>query len=112
MSWSLNDRNIIDLKGYIDEWGWPGAGSQWTAPSASQGEVGDNQAWAINYQSIFSDRTFMEVRYNGWKSNDDFLSATGSTEAAYIDYSPPGGGPELYWGGACIPGPMKPRSTR
>jgi hypothetical protein len=103
LSWRLNDKNLVDVKGYTDEWGWPAPGSQWTEPSATQGEVGDNQAWALNYQGIFSDRTFMEVRYTGWKSNDDFLSGTGSTEPAYIDWSPPGGGPPLYFGGAWYP---------
>ena len=59
--------------------------------------------WGFSYQSIFSDRTFMEVRYTGWTTNDDFLSQTGSTEGAYIDYSPPGGGPATYSGGVWYP---------
>jgi len=103
LSWRLNEGNLIDVKGYTDEWGWPGAGSEYITPSAQVGEVGDNQAWALNYQSIFSDRTFLEARYTGWKSNDDNLSTTGSTEAAYVDWTPPGGGPSTYWGGAYYP---------
>ena len=103
LSWRINDTNLLDVKGYTDDWGYPDPASQYVAESARAGEVGDNQAWGINYQSIFSDRTFLEVRYTGWQSDDDYLSQTGSTESAYIDYSPPGGGPNLYWGGVYWP---------
>ncbi len=103
MSWRINDSNLIDAKIYYSEWGYPAASSLYATPSASAGEVGDDTMWGLNYQSIFSDRTFMEVRYTGWKSNDDNLSQTGSMEPAYIDYSPPGGGPTTYWGGVWYP---------
>jgi len=103
LSWRINDSNLIDAKIYYAEWGYPAASSPYTTPSASAGEVGDDTMWGLNYQSIFSDRTFMEVRYTGWKSNDDNLSQTGSTEPAYIDYSPPGGGPTTYSGGVWYP---------
>ena len=85
-------------------WAWNRAISSGPCtPSASAGEIGNDQAWGLNYQSIFSDRTFMEVRYNGWQTVDDNLSQTGSTEAAYFDYAPPGGGPATYWGGVLYP---------
>jgi hypothetical protein len=103
LSWRLNDRNLIDVKGYTDKWGFASQVSEYYEKSAAQGEVGDNQAWAFNYQSIFSDRTFMEARYTGWQSHDDNLSQTGSTESGYVDYSPPGGGPYTYWGGTMWP---------
>ncbi len=103
VSWRINDANLIDAKGYISEWGYPAASSPYTTPSASAGEIGDDVMWGLNYQSIFSDRTFLEARYTGWKSNDDNLSQTGSMEPAYIDYSPPGGGPTLYSGGVWYP---------
>ncbi len=103
LSWRINDANLIDAKLYYSEWGYPAASSLYATPSASAGEVGDDTMWGLNYQSVFSDRTFMEVRYTGWKSNDDNLSQTGSTEPAYIDYSPPGGGPTTYWGGVWYP---------
>jgi hypothetical protein len=103
LSWRLNDSNLIDVKGYADKWGYPYAGNEYTTPSAQQGQVGETKAWAFNYQSILSDRTFMEVHYTGWKSWDDNLSITGSTEPAFIDYAPPGGGPPLYFGGTWWP---------
>jgi len=103
LSWRINDQNLLDVKGQFDDWGWPEPITEYTTESAAGGEIGDNQAWGINYQSIFSDRTFMEVRYTGWQSVDDDLSQTGSTEPAYFDYSPPGGGPTTYWGGRYYP---------
>jgi len=103
LSARLNDRNLLDAKFQNDDWGYPAQNSEFVTPSASAGEIGDNKAWGINYQSIFSDRTFLEARYTGFTVNDDNLSQTGSTEAAYFDYSPPGGGPTLYWGGVYYP---------
>jgi outer membrane receptor protein involved in Fe transport len=103
LSARLNDRNLLDVKVQTDDWGYPDPTSEYVTQSASAGEIGDNLAWGINYQSIFTDRTFLEVRYTGFTVNDDYLSQTGSTEAAYLDYSPPGGGPTTYWGGVYYP---------
>lgn len=103
LSLRINDKNLLDFKGAFTDWGYPASPNQFISPSASAGEVGDDTIWGMSWQSIFSDRTFMEVRYSGWKSNDDFLSNTGSTEAAFIDYSPPGGGPATYSGGVWWP---------
>ena len=98
-SFRINDSNLLDVKGYTDDWGWPPAASEYFEQSAQAGEIGDNQAWALNYQSVFSDRTFFEARYAGWDTLDIVKSETGSTEDAYFDYRPPGGGPTTYWGG-------------
>jgi hypothetical protein len=95
----LNDSNLMDVKGYTDDWGWPPAASEYATPSAQAGEKGDNQMWSLNYQSVFSDRTFFEARYAGWDTLDIVASETGSTEDAYFDLAPPGGGPTTYWGG-------------
>jgi outer membrane receptor protein involved in Fe transport len=103
LSWRINDANLLDVKGGYNEWGYPASSNPYVTPSAAAGEIGDDTVWGINYQGIFSDRTFMEVRYTGWKSNDDNLSQTGSTDPAYIDYGPPGGGPALYYGGVWYP---------
>ncbi|MGB5817424.1 MAG: TonB-dependent receptor, partial [Thermoanaerobaculia bacterium] len=98
----LNDKNYLDMRVQYNEWGYP-ASYPYATPSATGGELGDNQMWAINWQSIFTDRTFMELRYSGWTTNDDYLSSTGSTEPAFIDYSPPGGGVAQYSGGLWYP---------
>ena len=103
LSARINDKNLLDLKFGYDDWGYPPAASEYIAPSANAGEIGVDMSWGINYQTIFSDRTFLEARYTGFTVDDDWLSPTGSTEAAYIDYSPPGGGPATYYGGAWYP---------
>jgi len=99
LSSRINDSNLLDVKGGFVNWGYPPASSEYTTKSAQAGEKGDDTSWGINFQSIFSDRTFLEARYTGFSVNDDFLSETGSSEAAYIDYAPPDGGPALYFGG-------------
>jgi outer membrane receptor protein involved in Fe transport len=99
----INDKNLIEAKVAYNDWGSPAAGTEFIADSAAAGEVGDDTIWGLSWQSIFSDRTFMEVRYSGWKSNDDWQSTTGNTDPAFIDYSPPGGGPTTYSGGVWWP---------
>jgi hypothetical protein len=103
LSWRVNDSNLVDVKGGFVDWGYPPSADPFVAKSAQAGEKGQDKSWGVNWQSIFSDRTFMEVRYTGFDIYDDYLSETGSTEAAYIDYAPPGGGPALYWGGVLWP---------
>jgi outer membrane receptor protein involved in Fe transport len=103
LSAAINDSNLLDLKVGYNEWGYPDPASAFTTQSASAGEVGDDTVWGLNYQSILSDRTFLEARYSGWESNDDYLSQTGSDEPAFIDYNPPGGGPTTYAGGVWYP---------
>jgi hypothetical protein len=99
----LNDKNYLDFRGHYNEWGYPTTFPNTTPSALSDGEKGDNYMFALNWQSIFSDRTFMEVRYSGWETEDLYLSATGSTEPAFIDYSPPGGGAPHYSGGLWYP---------
>jgi len=103
LSWRINDRNLVDAKGGYVDWGYPPSSSQYTEQSANAGEKGDDESWGVNWQSIFSDTTFMEARYTGFKVYDYFLSETGSTEAGYVDYAPPEGGPALYFGGLMWP---------
>jgi len=103
LSARINDRNLLDLKFGYDDWGYPPVASEFIEPSANAGETGVDKSWGINYQTIFSDRTFLEARYTGFTVDDDWLSQTGSTDAAYIDYSPPGGGPAVYFGGLIYP---------
>jgi hypothetical protein len=103
LSLRISDSHMLDIKAYTDEWGWPWTASEYVELSARAGEVGDNQAWALNYTGVFTDRTFMEARYTGWTSDDDNLSQTGSTEPAFIDWTPDDGGPARYWGGVYYP---------
>ena len=103
LSARLTERNLLEVKAGYNKWGFPAPASEFTTPSASAGEVGDDTVWGLNFSSVVSDRTFVEARYAGWSSNDDNLSQTGSTEPAFIDFSPPGGGPTTYSGGVWYP---------
>jgi len=103
LSMRFTDSHMVDVKGYYDNWGYPDPASEYVEPSGLAGEVGTTQAWGFGYTGVFTDRTFMEARYTGWQSDDDYLSQTGSNEPAFIDYSPEGGGPERYYGGVYWP---------
>ena len=99
----ITPRNLLELKLNYQDWAYPTQYPR-TDPSAqSDGEKGTNQMWGVNFQSVFTDRTFMEVRASGWNTDDDYLSATGSTEPAFIDYSPADGGTPTYHGGLLYP---------
>ncbi len=92
------------LKGGFVDWGYPPSASEYHRTVCERGREGPRQdAGGSTTRSIFSDRTFLEARYTGFTVYDDCLSETGSTEAAYIDYSPPGGGPAIYFGGLVYP---------
>jgi hypothetical protein len=103
LTFNINQRNLLDIKGAYDDWGFPDPPSAYTEPSALGEESGTDKSWGVNFQSIFSDRTFLEARYTGFSVDSDWLSVTGSTEPAYIDWSPPGGGPPLFSGGLWYP---------
>jgi len=100
---NINDSNLLDVKGNYAEWGYPEAYPNYTPSATPKGEEGTNWMWGVNYQSIFTERTFLEARASGWQTEDDYFSLTGSTEPAFIDYSPPGGGPPEYSGGLLYP---------
>jgi hypothetical protein len=99
----VNDSNTLNIKGYYDDWGYPDPANEFATPSASAGEIGDTTAWGFSWESILSNRTYLEARYSGWSSNDDYLSQTGSQEPAFIDWTPAGGGPPTYSGGVWWP---------
>ncbi len=103
VSGRINDRNLLELRGGYQPYRWPAGADEFTKPSAAGEEADDATYWGLSYQSLFSDRTFLEARYSGWESDYSWLSQTGSTEAAYLDYSPPDGGPARYFGGMWWP---------
>jgi len=103
LSARINDRNLLEFKGGVHDDEWPYGATEFTEPSAAGLWFGDGSYWAVNYQSIFSDRTFLEARYSGWKGDAGWISQTSSIEPAYIDYSPPDGGPTRYSGGMWWP---------
>jgi outer membrane receptor protein involved in Fe transport len=86
-----------------DDWGNPDGPSPFYTQSALSGERGRNPAWGGGLEWIASDRLFMEFKYAGWWSDDIHDSQTGSFDEPFIDYTPPGGGPTTYSGGAYNP---------
>jgi len=103
LSSRINDRNLLDFKGGVHKMDWPYSPDEFTEPSATPGYLDKQDYWAVNFQSIFSDRTFLEARASVWKADLESLSLTGSTEPAYIDASPPDGGPTRFSGGLWWP---------
>ena len=103
LSGRVNDRNLLDLRIGSRSDVWSAGSSEFIEPSAAAEEGMDPAYWALNYQSLFSDRTFLEARYSGWFSEFRRQSQTGSTEPAYIDLSPAEGGPARFFGGMLWP---------
>jgi len=103
LSGRFNDRNLLNLRGGVGDSSWFQPSSEFLEPSAAVDQVVDTTYLTLSYQSLFSDRTYLEARYSGWQSDLSNLSQTGSTEPAYIDYSPPDGGPTRYTGGVWWP---------
>jgi hypothetical protein len=103
LSAQLNQQNLLDFRGGLRNDEWPYPPDEFTTLSAAPVWLGDGALWALNYQSIFSDRTFLEARYSGWKAGADLISQTRSTDPALIDYAPPDGGPTRYAGGLWWP---------
>jgi outer membrane receptor protein involved in Fe transport len=103
LNWRINDNNMIDAKAHWEEWVDPWDGDPFYEPSALGSLDGDMPSWGLSWQSILSDRTFLEVKYAGWDSRNWELSQTGSTEDPYVDWDPPEGGPSRYSGGKTWP---------
>jgi outer membrane receptor protein involved in Fe transport len=99
----VSTNNRIDAKFHYEDWGFPEQGSQYVTPSALGIEAGYNPGWGIIWQSILSDRTVFEAKYTGWTGPSSWESQTGSTEDPFVEWNPPGGGPETYSGGAIWP---------
>jgi hypothetical protein len=98
----IGDGNLLDLKGYYEVFEYEDSYA-FAEPSALGGLDGDIAAWGLNHQYIVSDRLMVEAGYYGWASDGAYLSQTGSSEPAYYDLSPPGGGPITYSGGLLWP---------
>lgn len=103
LSSRINDRNLLDLRVGLQNAEYSWNQDEFTEPSAAVEESLDSTYWTLDYQSLFSDRTYLEARYAGWENENSHLSPTGSREPAYIDLSPPGGGPTRYSGGMWWP---------
>ena len=103
LSSALNPSTTLDFKFHYEDFLEPEGGSPFKAPEAFFDFSGTNPAWGLNFTSVLTDATFLEIGYSGWTGDLNKKSRTGSTEPAFIDRSPPGGGPPVQTGGITFP---------
>jgi len=94
---AFNDSNLMEAKYHFEDYDFVFAAPN-TTPDAIATEYGNNPAWGLQFQSVLTPNDYLEVLYTGYSSDDNLLSATGSTAAPYADYSPADGGPTQYSG--------------
>ncbi|MGH9465276.1 MAG: TonB-dependent receptor domain-containing protein [Thermoanaerobaculia bacterium] len=103
LDWAPSARTQLDGKYHYEDYGYDDSASAFVEPSARGVEFGTNPAWGAGFSHTLSDRTLLEIHYAGWSGDDFYHSQTGSTEDAFVDFSPPGGGPPVYFGGLTFP---------
>jgi outer membrane receptor protein involved in Fe transport len=96
---AFSPRTRLDAKGHWEDYTETDSGSAFVAPSARGASAYDNPAWGGGLSHVISDRTLVEARYAGWWGDQHYHSLTGSTEPAFADFNPPGGGPTVFTGG-------------
>jgi hypothetical protein len=101
--WAPGESTQVDGKYHYEDYSYGGSSSAFIAPSARGVEFGTNPAWGLGVNHTLSDKTLIEAHYAGWSGKDYWHSQTGSTDDAYIDFSPPGGGPPVATGGLAYP---------
>ncbi|MCY3933691.1 MAG: TonB-dependent receptor [Acidobacteria bacterium] len=94
---AFNDSNLMEAKYHFEDYDFVFAAPN-TTPDAIATEFGNNPAWGLQFQSVLTPNDYLEVLYTGYSSDDNLLSATGSTAAPYADYSPADDGPTQYSG--------------
>ena len=94
---AFNDSNLMEAKYHYEDYDFTFAAAN-TTPDATGNEYGTNPAWGLQFQSVLTPNDYLEVMYAGYSSDDNLLSATGSTAPPYADYSPADGGPTQYSG--------------
>lgn len=94
---AFNDSNLMEAKYHFEDYDFVYAFANAT-PDAIPTGFGNNPAWGLQFQSVLTPNDYLEVMYAGYSSDDNRLSATGSTAPPYVDYSPVDGGPPQYSG--------------
>jgi hypothetical protein len=103
LDFSFSADSRLSAKVHLEDYRYDGSGNAYTTPEARGSETGDNPAWGVSFTQVLSDATILDISYAGWSGDDYWKSRTGSTEAAYADYFPPGNGPTLRWNGLYAP---------
>lgn len=103
LDFSPGDSTTVNAKLHYEEFEVGESGSPYITPSSRSLTAYEDPAWGAGLTHVISSRTLFEASYAGWWSEAIKDSLTGSTEPAYADYSPPGGGPTQYYGGVIFP---------
>jgi outer membrane receptor protein involved in Fe transport len=103
VSAQIGKKHRIDGLFHQDFWALPDAVTPFVTEDATGEESGSNPAWKAALTSVLNDTTLLEVKYAGWWGDDIWRSTTASTEEAFVDWTPPEGGPPTYSGGLYYP---------
>ncbi len=103
LSAQLSENHRLDEILHQEIFSFDEAVTAFVTPDAAGTESGTNPSWKVGLTSVLSDTTLLELNYAGWWGDAPWESFTGSQGEAFIDYDPPGGGPERYSGGIWYP---------
>ena len=114
LNWAPTQSSNIQVKYHKDDWPWSVLRRVRQRPRRAARRVTRIRLGASGFDQVLSPTTFLEVAYAGYDGLDIHESRTGSLEDPFIDYSPPGGGPETFSGGLYFPWAWdtKPRRRR
>ncbi len=87
LTYQLNEKNRIFAMGEYDKVTNERRGiDRYTFPEAASKQDGPNATFAVNWESIFSSSSFLNVKVTGYDGNDDFLPYNGHDIAGHEDY--------------------------
>lgn len=86
---ALTPSNLLEVTYHYEDYDYNFPRDAFTSPTAAPVEFGTNPAWAVLFQSVLSNNTFLEAHYSGWDGDDFWRSQTGSTEVPFYDGTQP-----------------------
>lgn len=73
---------------YTESFSFPNIPYYWIAPSCMGAQAGSTKAWNFMYTWQLSNSAFIELKYAGWRVDDDYLPYSGDLETpTHWDYS-------------------------
>ena len=86
LTYQLNEQNRIFAMGEYDKVTNERRGiDRYTYPEATSKQDGPNATFAVNWESIFTSSSFLNVKITGYDGNDDFLPYAGHGVAGHED---------------------------
>ena len=87
LTYQLNEKNRIFAMGEYDKVTNERRGiDRYTFPEATSKQDGPNATFGVNWESILSSSSFLNVKVTGYDGNDDFLPYNGHGTAGHEDY--------------------------